>query len=201
MPSAMALTQLESVERGREAEAAALLVSLRDAQALSMQCYRGVDPPSSLALFETLSSLRAMPDSAGALRAAGGFQFARHLGEPVSDDGKSQVPAPFLMIVAFDVPAERSEEVDLWYEREHIPLLLKAKGWLRSRRYRAVSSQGAARWTSLALHDLGDLETLDSAERAFARSTPWRARLENETWFKRAGRWVYQRVDCDRLSS
>src|SRR5262245_20693139 len=115
MPSAMALTQLESVERGSESAAAALLASLHNPQADSTQCYRGVDPPGSYALFETLASMHGAPKGAGGALAASGFHFAHHLGEQVSDDAKSQLPAPYLMIVAFDVPAARSQEVDEWY--------------------------------------------------------------------------------------
>jgi hypothetical protein len=33
---------------------------------------------------------------------------------------------------------------------------------------------------------------LDSAERALARSTEWRAQLEKESWFAQAGRFVYE---------
>jgi hypothetical protein len=33
---------------------------------------------------------------------------------------------------------------------------------------------------------------LDSAERALARSTEWRAQLEKERWFAQAGRFVYE---------
>jgi hypothetical protein len=96
------------------------------------------------------------------------------------------------MIVAFQVPATRVAEVERWYRQEHGPMLLRAPGWLRMRRYRLHSGTGGKLWTHLALHELRDAAVLDSAERALARSTPWRAQLERESWFAQAGRFVYE---------
>jgi hypothetical protein len=117
---------------------------------------------------------------------------ARYVGAQVYDSGASQLQHHVLMIIAFNVPQSRSEEVDRWYSHEHGPLLLRAPGWLRMRRYRMHHSAGGPLWTHLALHELRDADVLDSAQRAYARSTPWRARLEQESWFAQAGRWVYQ---------
>jgi len=74
-------------------------------------------------------------------------------------------------------------------------MLMRAPGWLRARRFEAVRSIGVRRYTSIALHDLRDLAVLDSKERALARSTQWRARLERASWFQQAGRFVYRRLD------
>ena len=41
-------------------------------------------------------------------------------------------------------------------------------------------------------HELRDAAVLGSAQRALARSTPWRAQLEQESWFAQAGRFIYQ---------
>jgi hypothetical protein len=95
------------------------------------------------------------------------------------------------MLVAFDVPAGRETEVDAWYDQEHIELLMRAEGWLRARRFKVGDFRGK-RWTSLAFHELRDLTVMDSAERKIARSTPWRAELEKEEWFRSAGRWLYR---------
>jgi hypothetical protein len=114
-------------------------------------------------------------------------------GRLVQDSGRFDGTAPIIMLVAFNVPAELQAEVDRWYFEEHVPLLMRARGWMRARRYEVTRvADGSPPFTSLAFHHLTDLSVLDSEERAFARSTEWRARLEHEgTWFGQAGRWVY----------
>lgn len=150
-------------------------------------------------MIETFESAGQVPRTADAALAQCGLDFARHICAEVADDVKSRDAAPILMIVAFCVPPERCSEVDEWYEIEHAPLLLKAEGWQRARRHHGIASEGNARWTHVALHDLRDLETLNSSERSFARSTQWRARLSRETWFEQAGRWVYERIAPENL--
>lgn len=118
---------------------------------------------------------------------------AHYEGRLVQDTGSFEGAAGVIMLVAFDVPVEMREEVDRWYEQEHVPLLMRAPGWLRARRYEVTAmGPGTRRFTSLAFHQLADVSVLESRERAFARSTEWRARLERGgTWFGQAGRWVY----------
>lgn len=111
-----------------------------------------------------------------------------------SDTGPAAESAPVLMVIAFDVPTEAAQEVEQWYAQEHIPMLMRAPGWLRARRYEAIRLVGTRRYTSIALHDLRDLDVLESNERALARSTEWRARLEQTAWFQQAGRYVYRRI-------
>lgn len=122
---------------------------------------------------------------------------ARYELAQVSDTGLATEPFRAIMLVAFDVPPDRAEEVDRWYEEEHIGLLMKADGWLRARRYRVLAHAGGPRWTSMAFHELRDLTAMDSRERAVARSTEWRARLEREAWFPAAGRGVFRLLACD----
>ncbi|MGE4432170.1 MAG: hypothetical protein AB7E05_15675 [Sphingobium sp.] len=112
--------------------------------------------------------------------------------EQVSDTGPTEEPFGIIMMVAFDVPPERTAEVDRWYDEEHIGLLMKADGWLRARRYRVLAHEGGPRWTSMAFHELRDISVMASPERAFARSTSWRAELEKEPWFLAAGRGVFR---------
>ena len=115
----------------------------------------------------------------------------RYVLEQLSDTGPASEPYGVIMLVAFDIPAERADEVDRWYDEEHIGLLMKADGWLRARRYRVLRHEGGPRWTSMAFHQLRDQSVMDSPERAFARSTAWRAELERDAWFRKAGRGVF----------
>lgn len=115
-----------------------------------------------------------------------------YLGDLVQEASKNKMLKPSLiMIVAFNVPEEFIEEVDRWYREEHIPLLMKADGWLSARRYNVISQHGDTPYTSIAIHELADEATLFSDERTYARSTPWRETLTKESWFQAAGRYFY----------
>jgi len=197
----MVLTQLAPARAPVDSEARAvdLLASLAARGAASTRYYRSIEHPHSCAMVETFETLQSIERVFDSSRTDGNFAWARHVCTEVADDGPSHEPAPILMVVAFCVPESRRQEVDEWYEQEHAPLLLKADGWLRARRYHTILSQGHAQWTHVALHDLSDVAVLDSRERAFARSTAWRARLSCEPWFEQAGRWVYERIGAAEL--
>ncbi|WP_313803779.1 DUF4286 family protein [Sphingobium sp.] len=142
---------------------------------------RSVEGEEELALLRHDGQLPATP--------AGGAHYRL---EQVSDTGPASEPFGVIMLVAFNVPADRAAEVDHWYDEEHIDLLMKADGWLRARRYRVQSHGGGPQWTSMAFHELRDISVMASRERAFARSTAWRAELEKESWFPAAGRGVFR---------
>lgn len=110
--------------------------------------------------------------------------------ELLTDTGPAAEPYGAMMLVAFDVPHDRTDAVADWYDQEHITLLMRANGWLRARRFHVLDHSGK-RWTSLAFHELRDVSVMDSEERKIARATPWRAELEREAWFGTAGRWVF----------
>ena len=118
--------------------------------------------------------------------------FSANTGELMNDTGVAAEPYGAIMLVAFNVPGGRLADVDDWYDSEHIPLLMKADGWLRVRRF-AVSTLAGKPWTSLAFHELRDPAVMNAPERHFARSTVWRARFEAEPWFQDAGRWLFLR--------
>jgi hypothetical protein len=120
--------------------------------------------------------------------------FTRYICEETSDTGVNTEPAAYLQAVAFTVPEEARREFDGWYAEEHIPMLMKADGWLRVRRYRVRPGGDGPAWTDIALHDLRDRAVLDSPERAAARDTPRRAVLAGNPWFGRSGRWLYRPI-------
>lgn len=111
----------------------------------------------------------------------------------VTDSGAKPGVAAAMMLITFAVPADCNAEFEDWYASEHIPMLLKAEGWLRARRFVVTGhSNGAAGWTSIAIHLMTSLDVLDSEERRLARTTPWRARFASLPWFEAAGRFLYQ---------
>jgi hypothetical protein len=155
--------------------------------------YRALEGPPALATVDYLADLADLAAiDAGEVLAAASAGVARYLCVESQDSGSYAGVHRVLMIVAFQVPATRVAEVERWYREEHGPMLLRAPGWLRMRRYRLQAGMGGKLWTHLALHELRDAAVLDSAERALARSTPWRAQLEREGWFAQAGRFVYE---------
>jgi hypothetical protein len=116
----------------------------------------------------------------------------RYLGRLLRDSGPAAEAHALLMVVAFEVPARQTKDVEAWYVEEHIGLLMKVDGWLRVRHYRVERFAGPVRWTHVAIHELRDRRALDTPEREVARTTAWRARLQRDPWFDRAGRWFYE---------
>jgi len=82
--------------------------------------------------------------------------------------------APFVLSVAMEPPPEMIEDYHAWYLEEHIPMLLKVKGWRRIRRYELVEGH-ATRF--MALHELDSLDGFGSPEHEASISTSWRLRV------------------------
>jgi len=101
--------------------------------------------------------------------------------------------------VFFNVPEDREQAFNDWYEQDHVPLLLESPDWLTVRRFRIRDGE-PGRWTHLALHYLRDPRALDSPERERARATPWRARLAAEPWFK-AHYLLFERLGPRQLAA
>lgn len=113
--------------------------------------------------------------------------FTRYLAGETSIIQRAGISTPLdaeiLYAVAFNVPDDAASEFDSWYETEHIPLLMECEDWLMVRRFRVADGVPES-FTHLALHYLADMSALSSPAREKARSTPWRARLAAEDWFK-----------------
>jgi hypothetical protein len=91
--------------------------------------------------------------------------------EFVADDWD---PAAATVAVAVWMTVEDRDDFARWYSEEHVPLLFKVPGWMRTRRYALVSGGGP---THLALHDLSRIEAVDDPVGAPARNTAWRDRV------------------------
>ncbi|PSS29598.1 hypothetical protein PHLCEN_2v2746 [Hermanssonia centrifuga] len=94
--------------------------------------------------------------------------------------------APFTVFVSIDVKPEAEDDYNKWYDEEHIPLLSKVPGWIRSRRFILKDSGklGVVGKTDqspapkyLAVHEWASLDGKDSEEYKHAVSTPWRERV------------------------
>jgi hypothetical protein len=83
-----------------------------------------------------------------------------------------------LLMVWTDVPADREEEFNRWYNEEHIPERLSVPGFLSAARYEAV--KGGPK--HLAYYEVESVEVFESdAYRRFkAQPTPWTERCSPE---------------------
>lgn len=100
-------------------------------------------------------------------------------------EGEGAQPPTTLVSVSIDVPPEYEMEFNRWYDEEHVPMLSKVPGWLRSRRF--VLADSSVMGTSiegykppckfLALHDYASPDGLDGPEWKAATSTPWREKV------------------------
>jgi hypothetical protein len=91
--------------------------------------------------------------------------------------------AVILYAVWFNVPQSDVAEFDDWYDKEHVPMLMKCPDWLQVRRFEVVDGEPQT-YSRLALHYLASEAALDSPERAAARTTSWRETLARRPWFK-----------------
>ena len=164
---------------------------------VSVQRYGSPRRAAYLAVFEThataagIQSL-AVPEPTHEAIIAVERYCAERLGEHQAPTaGDAILDADILYPVFFRVPAERETEFNAWYEEEHLGILLRCRYWPMCRRFR-IAKPGPESWTHLALHYLTDLRALESAERTEARSTPWRARLAQEAWFRGDYRVYYR---------
>lgn len=69
-----------------------------------------------------------------------------------------------------DVPGAE-EEVLKWYEEEHIPMLSKVPGWLRTRTFRTSSLEGGKERRLVSLHEYAKTNGLGGAEHKASMST------------------------------
>ncbi|KAH9848163.1 hypothetical protein C2E23DRAFT_889400 [Lenzites betulinus] len=98
-------------------------------------------------------------------------------------------PGPYASVVEVDVKPEGEAEFNRWYEEEHIPLLAKVPGWVRSRRFELESAgatgseakPGDAPPKYLAIHEWENPTAFETAEFKAAVSTEWMTKIRNES--------------------
>ena len=95
----------------------------------------------------------------------------------------------FIAMVSLEPDADSDiteEEFIDWYEKEHIDLLSKCPGWLRSSRWELLDARDPRNWEQtqsgiakfLALHEVEDADAVyASAELQEAVATPWREKI------------------------
>ncbi|EED80752.1 predicted protein [Postia placenta Mad-698-R] len=114
-------------------------------------------------------------------------------------------PASYAAFVFITTKPEFEEEFNKWYDEEHIPLLAKVRGWIRSRRFRLKD------WGHMgvevtkeppkyfAVHEWATLDGTRSEEYRAALESPWTKRME-ETFLARDVRVMSLLKTWDRPS-
>jgi hypothetical protein len=102
-------------------------------------------------------------------------------------------PLPFpsdaraLLVVHLEAPPEIDEEFNAWYNTEHMPPLLRAAGFLRIRRFKALEGEP----TYVTLYDTTSWDDYARMpERREVINTPWMRRIfgrvrHSVTWYDR----------------
>lgn len=97
-----------------------------------------------------------------------------------SRGGAGQEAAPVQLTIIFVVKESDLADLDRWYEEEHIEMLSRIPGWLRTRRFRLVdgTKPPAGQIECLAVHDFRAQNGLEGPEHNAARDTPWRWKVQ-----------------------
>ncbi|KAF9063007.1 hypothetical protein BDP27DRAFT_1385042 [Rhodocollybia butyracea] len=99
----------------------------------------------------------------------------------------SDFPPKYVWSVGLEVKPEGEAEFNKWYKEEHIPMISKIPGWIRSRRF--VLANNVARgslepdvvtYKYLAIHDFSRADYMDSPEENALMSTPWTTKMSDE---------------------
>ncbi|KAJ9131339.1 3-oxoadipate enol-lactonase 2 [Pleurostoma richardsiae] len=95
---------------------------------------------------------------------------------PIEQLTDAEAEGIVLVAVEVTITAREGAEQALhsWYDEEHIPMLAKVPGWLRSRRFKTSSLDKGAPLKFLSLHEYSRDNGLDGPEFKAAVSTPWR---------------------------
>jgi pimeloyl-ACP methyl ester carboxylesterase len=94
--------------------------------------------------------------------------------EDVSAEGEKNV----LIAVITTLNDEKDrDEMEKWYVEEHIPMLSKVPGWLRSRRFITSTVEPRDTTEYLTLHEYAPENGLEGEEFKVATSTPWQKEI------------------------
>ncbi|OJT11272.1 hypothetical protein TRAPUB_12225 [Trametes pubescens] len=93
-------------------------------------------------------------------------------------------PGPYMSVVEIDVKQEMEDELNRWYDEEHVSLLAKVPGWVRSRRFvlEAAGATGSEAREGklpkhLAIHEWESMTAFNKNEFKEAVATPWMEKI------------------------
>ncbi|GAD95888.1 conserved hypothetical protein [Paecilomyces variotii No. 5] len=104
------------------------------------------------------------------------------------------VEGSVLVALSTTVQPGKEAELDRWYREEHIPLLTKVPGWLRTRRFASSNIEKHDEVEYLTLHEYAANNGLGGPEWQAATSTPWTKEINTNVVkdkHRRAYSWYY----------
>ncbi|KAK6992196.1 hypothetical protein R3P38DRAFT_210261 [Favolaschia claudopus] len=94
------------------------------------------------------------------------------------------LPCKYILVVTLEMKtAEAEEDMNRWYDEEHMDLLSKIPGWKQGRRYKLVESNQRGTMADkpvsqyLAIHEFTNSGFASTPEFKHATSTEWRERV------------------------
>ncbi|PGH15544.1 hypothetical protein AJ79_02326 [Helicocarpus griseus UAMH5409] len=96
-----------------------------------------------------------------------------------------------LVAITQTLHADQEEEFNNWYRTEHLPLLSKVPGWLRTRRFVSSAVEPTETKEYLSLHEYVSHEGPSGPEIQAMNATPWRERVMS-TVVRGRSRRVYE---------
>jgi len=134
--------------------------------------------------------LARVAERAGGVAALAGAKLAAARLVPVFDrPGASRtVAAQFHYVVEMDIPSSHEDDLNAWYDKEHMPGLAACPGTVRARRFR--NPGGSPRYHSC--YDLTRTETLTSPPWLAVRATAWSDRVRPH--FRNLKRTMFRRL-------
>lgn len=128
--------------------------------------------------------------------------FSRGVYEQVyPEQGEYQIPdTEILFAIGHDVPLNKEEEFNAWYNTEHIPAMInRVPGFITARRFRDVGSSlpsRAGRTLSspkyVTLYDLNSDKVLESEVFSRETNSPWSSWVRS--WYSRRFRILARRI-------
>ncbi|KAI5369629.1 Putative alpha/beta hydrolase-1 [Septoria linicola] len=114
----------------------------------------------------------------------------------VSVRGDSKGPGPHTLAGSLRVNESDWDDLSKWYEEEHIDMMSKVPGWIRTRRFKMVvgginGMPPSGQVEHLAVHDFKELPDLTSAAFKEINSTPWRNRIVEKATWRQARLWSH----------
>lgn len=93
-----------------------------------------------------------------------------------------RVQAKFFIFVSMTPSIESEADFNAWYNEEHVPMLMRVPGWLRTRRYILTEQSGVPLRPPkyLAMHEFSESRDFNSGEYKAAVDTPWRTRIMDQ---------------------
>ena len=159
-----------------------------------------VDVLASEAYLKLRDSESSLPPDSFEFTTAKFPNFSRSLFELIYPEEEYRIAdTEFIFAVGHDVPPDKEEEFNAWYNTEHIPAMKRVPGFVTARRLRAVQTQLPSRAGAKlsgpkysTIYDLEDNEVLQSETYLREKDSPWSSWVRS--WYTKRFRLLGRRI-------